>query len=109
MLLPTPGNKAGVNMIWSKTLDPSSPDYKWEEGGVIASSDGLGDANAIDPGVLLDPTTGRLWLTYGSYFGYIRLIELNPKTGKRLNPNDLPRNIAINSEASDMIYHDGCY
>ena len=28
--------------------------------------------------------TGRLWLTYGSYFGYIRLVELDPKTGKRL-------------------------
>jgi hypothetical protein len=24
-----------VNMIWSKTLDPNSPEYKWEEGGVV--------------------------------------------------------------------------
>lgn len=101
--------KADINMISSKTLDPDSPDYKWEEGGVVASSDGVEDANAIDPGVLLDPTTKRLWLTYGSYFGYIRLVELNPKTGKRLNPNDKPLNIAINGEASDMIYHDGWY
>jgi len=101
--------KAAVNMIWNKTLDPNSPDYHWEEGGVVASSDGVEDANAIDPGVLLDPTTKRLWLTYGSYFGYIRLVELDPKTGKRLHPNNTPRNIAINSEASDMIYHDGWY
>jgi arabinan endo-1,5-alpha-L-arabinosidase len=101
--------KAAVNMIWSKTLDPASPDYKWEEGGVVASSDGTEESNAIDPGVFLDPTTGRLWLTYGSYFGYIRLVELNPKTGKRLNPNDKPRDLAINCEASDMMYHDGWY
>ena len=101
--------KAAVNMIWSKTLDPDSPDYKWEEGGVVASSDGVEDCNAIDPGVFLDPTDGRLWLIYGSYFGYIRLVELDPKTGKRLNPNDKPRNLAINCEASDMIYHDGWY
>ena len=101
--------KAAVNMIWSKSLDPSSPNYKWEEGGVVASSDGVEDANAIDPGVFLDPTDGKLWLTYGSYFGYIRLVELNPKTGKRLNPNDKPRNLAINCEASDMMYHDGWY
>ena len=101
--------KAAVNMIWSKTLDPDSPDYKWEEGGVVVSSDGIEDSNAIDPGVFLDPTDGRLWLTYGSYFGYIRLVELNPKTGQRLNPNDPPHNIAINCEASDMIYHDGWY
>ncbi len=101
--------KAAVNMIWSKTLDPDSPDYKWEEGGVVASSDGVEDSNAIDPGVFLDPTDGRLWLVYGSYFGYIRLVELDPKTGKRLNPNDKPRDLAINCEASDMIYHDGWY
>jgi len=101
--------KAAVNMIWSKTLDPDSPDYKWEEGGVVASSDGAEDSNAIDPGVFLDPNDGRLWLVYGSYFGYIRLVELNPKTGKRLNPGDQPRNLAINCEASDMIFHDGWY
>jgi arabinan endo-1,5-alpha-L-arabinosidase len=96
-------------MIWSKTLDPASPDYKWEEGGVVASSDGMEEANAIDPGVFRDPTNGRLWLTYGSYFGYIRLTELNPKTGTRLTQNDKPRDLAINCEASDMIYHAGWY
>jgi arabinan endo-1,5-alpha-L-arabinosidase len=101
--------KAAVNMIWSKSLDPDSPDYKWEEGGVVASSDGVEDANAIDPGVFLDPNDGKLWLVYGSYFGYIRLVELDPKTGKRINPNDKPRDLAINCEASDMIYHDGWY
>jgi arabinan endo-1,5-alpha-L-arabinosidase len=101
--------RADINMIWSKTLDPESPDYKWEEGGVVASSDGVEDSNAIDPGVFLDPNDGKLWLVYGSYFGYIRLVELDPKTGKRLNPNDPPRNLAINCEASDMMYHDGWY
>jgi arabinan endo-1,5-alpha-L-arabinosidase len=101
--------KAAINMISNKTLNPDSPDYKWEEGGVVASSDGVEDCNAIDPGVFLDPTDGRLWLVYGSYFGYIRLVELDPKTGKRLNPNDKPRDLAINCEASDMIYHDGWY
>ena len=100
--------RADVNMIWNKTLDPNSPDYKWEEGGVVASSDGIEDCNAIDPGLLLDPS-GHLWLTYGSYFGYIRVVELDPKTGKRINPNDKPVDIAINCEASIMIYHDGWY
>ncbi len=101
--------KADINLLTNKTLDPNSPDYKWEEGGVVASSDGVEDCNAIDPGVLLDPTTKKLWLVYGSYFGSIRLVELDPKTGKRLNPLEKPRNIAINSEASIMIYHEGWY
>jgi arabinan endo-1,5-alpha-L-arabinosidase len=101
--------KAEINMIWSKSLDPNSPDYKWEEGGVVAGSDGIEDCNAIDPGVFLDPADGRLWLVYGSYFGYIRQVELNPKTGTRINANDKPRDLAINCEASDMMYHDGWY
>jgi arabinan endo-1,5-alpha-L-arabinosidase len=101
--------KAAINMIWNKTLDPNSPDYKWEEGGVVASSDGVEFCNAIDPGLLLDPTDGKLWLTYGSYFGYLRLVQLDPKTGKRLDPDDKPVDIAINCEASVMIYHEGWY
>ena len=99
--------KADVNLISNKTLDPNSPDYRWEEGGVVASSDGVEDSNAIDPGVFLDPTNGRLWLVYGSYFGYIRQVELNPQTGQRLHPQEAPRNIATNSEASDRPGHCG--
>lgn len=101
--------KAAVNMIWTRSLDPKSPGYQWHEGGVVASSDGVEDSNAIDPGVFLDPTTGRLWLTYGSFIGYIRLVELNPKTGQDLAANEKPIDLAINGEASDMIYHDGWY
>ncbi len=100
---------AQINMISNKTLDPESPDYKWEEGGQVASTDGVEDCNGIDPGVLLDPKTGKLWLTYGSYFGYIRIVELDPKTGKRVDPKSKPVDLAINCEASDMIYHDGWF
>jgi len=101
--------KAAINMIWNKTLDPNSSDYKWEEDGVVASSDGIEFCNAIDPGVFRDPTDGRLWLVYGSYFGYIRLVELDVKTGKRIDPDDKPVDLAINCEASTMVYRDGWY
>jgi len=101
--------KADVHMIWNRTLDPDSPDFKWQEGGIVASSDGVEDCNAIDPAVFLDPATGKLWLAYGSYFGYIRLVQLDPKTGKRVIPVDKPIDIAINCEAAAMIYRDGWY
>ncbi len=101
--------RAEINMIWSKTLDPKSPDYKWEEGGVVASSDGVEFCNAIDPGAFRDPKDGKLWLVYGSYFGYIRLVQLDPKTGKRLDPKDKPVNVAVNCEAPILISHDGWY
>ena len=99
---------SGVSMISSKSLNPASPDYKWEEGGNIAGYENPNDfINPIDPGAFLDPTSGKLWLTYGSYVGYIRVVELDPKTGKRVD--NTFHNIAINCEASDMIYHDGWY
>lgn len=101
--------RAEINMILNKSLDPNSPAYKWEEGGVVASSDGAEFCNAIDPGVFHDPTDGKLWLVYGSYFGYIRLVQLDPKTGKRVDPKDKPVDIAVNCEASVLIYHDGWY
>jgi arabinan endo-1,5-alpha-L-arabinosidase len=101
---------SGITMIWSKSLDPESPDYKWEDGGNIVGMEGPDDfMNPIDPGAFLDPTTGKLWLTYGSYYGYTRVVELDPKTGKRVNPNETPANIGINLEATTMIYRDGWY
>jgi arabinan endo-1,5-alpha-L-arabinosidase len=101
--------RAQITMISSKTLDPSSPDYQWEDGGVVCSTDGIEDCNGIDPGAVLDPTDGKLWLSYGSYFGFIRPVQLDPKTGKRLDPNDEPYDNAINTEATDIIYRDGWY
>jgi arabinan endo-1,5-alpha-L-arabinosidase len=101
--------RAAIGLLVGKTLDPASPDYAWEDGGPVVWSDGVEDSNAIDPGVFLDPSTGRLWLSYGSYFGYIRLVELNPKTGKRLQPAAKAVDIAINSEASIIIFRDGWY
>jgi arabinan endo-1,5-alpha-L-arabinosidase len=101
--------KAAIGLLVGRTLDPASPDYKWEDGGPVVWSDGVEDSNAIDPGVFRDPANGRLWLTYGSYFGYIRLVELDPKTGQRLHPALKATDVAINGEASIMISHDGWY
>ena len=55
--------KSAIGLLVGRTLDPDSPDYKWEDGGPVVWSDGVEDSNAIDPGVFLDPTTGSLWLT----------------------------------------------
>jgi arabinan endo-1,5-alpha-L-arabinosidase len=101
--------KAAIGLLVGRTLDPESPEYRWEDKGPVVWSDGIEDSNAIDPGIFLDPKDGSLWLTYGSYFGYIRLVELDPRTGLRLHPRRAPVNVAINSEASIIIYRDGWY
>jgi arabinan endo-1,5-alpha-L-arabinosidase len=102
------GHNGRILTMWNKTLDPKSPNFKYSEPVVVASSDGLEDNDSIDPGLLLDPTDGKLWLSYGTYFGFIRLVELNPKTGKRVEGNK-PLNIAIDCEATDLMYQDGWY
>jgi arabinan endo-1,5-alpha-L-arabinosidase len=102
------GHASNVHVMWTKTLDPQSPDFGFKDDSIVASSDGVEDCDAIDSAFLLDPTDGRLWLTYGTYFGYIRIVELNPKTGLRM-PNNQPLNIAIDCEATAMMYRDGWY
>lgn len=94
--------------MWNETLDPTSPKFKYTEAIEVAASDGLEDNDAIDPGLLLDQTTGRLWASYGTYFGNIRLIELDPKTGFRAEGN-VAKDIAIDCEATDLIQRNGWY
>ena len=102
------GHNGRILTMWNKTLDPKSPDFRFTEPIEVASSDGMEDCDAIDPSLFLDPTTGRLWVTYGTYFGSIRLIELDPTTGKRMKGN-VEKDIAIDCEATDLIWHDGWY
>jgi arabinan endo-1,5-alpha-L-arabinosidase len=102
------GHDGKINTMWNKTLDPKSPDFKFSEPIMVAQSVNMEDNDAIDPGLLLDPTDGRLWCSYGTYFGFIRLVELDPKTGERVKGNEAI-NIAIDCEATDLEYRDGWY
>ena len=102
------GHNGRILTMWNKTLDPKSPYFHFTTPVEVCSSDGLEDQDAIDPCLFLDPNTGRLWVTYGTYFGSVRLIELDPATGRRVDGNK-ERDIAIDCEATDLIYRDGWY
>lgn len=102
------GHNGRILTMWNKTLDPKSPNFKFTKAIEVAASDGMEDNDAIDPSLLLDPTTGRLWASYGTYFGTIRLIELDPNTGERVKGN-VEQDIAIDCEATDLLYRDGWY
>jgi arabinan endo-1,5-alpha-L-arabinosidase len=51
---------------------------------------------------------GHLWLSYGTYFGNIRIVELDPKTGLRIAGNK-PVDVSIDMEGTAMMYRDGWY
>lgn len=101
------GHAGSVVTMWNKTLDPNSPDFKYTEPVEVANSEFNEDCDAIDAGLLMGPD-GRLWLTYGTYFGFIRQVELDPKTGFRKEGN-VAKDVAIDCEASTMMYRDGWY
>jgi arabinan endo-1,5-alpha-L-arabinosidase len=75
-------NHSAIALATNKTLDPSSPDFKWvDEGLVVRSRQGEDDFNAIDPNVVVEPED-RVWLSWGSFWGGIKLRQLDPATGK---------------------------
>ena len=102
------GHQGRILTMWNKTLDPDSPDFEYTEPVEVAASGEDDDCDAIDAGLLLDPVTGRLWCTYGTYFGFIRVVELDPKTGMRVEGNEAV-DIAIDCEATTLIYRNGWY
>ena len=101
------GHAGRVLTMWNRTLDPSSPDFAFTEPVEVARSEADEDCDAIDVGFLMDPS-GRLFCTYGTYFGHIRMVELDPATGGRL-PGNRAVNVAIDCEATTMMYRDGWY
>lgn len=100
------GHASNVKVMWTRSLDPKSRDFGYHDVGVVAFTNGIEVADAIDPAFLY--TDGRLWLSYGTYFGYIRMVELDPKTGGRL-PGNQPVDVAIDMEATALLHRDGWY
>ncbi|MCM1313352.1 MAG: family 43 glycosylhydrolase [Bacteroides sp.] len=69
-------NISAIGVAVNKTLNPDSPDYKWEDlGMVIKSEPGVNDWNAIDPNVIIDKK-GNPWMTFGSFWDGIQLVKL---------------------------------
>jgi len=103
-----------IGLATNVTLDPADPNYRWvDEGKVIESREGMA-YNAIDAGIVTD-TEGGLWMSFGSFWDGIKMIELNPETGKPLS--DKPEVLSLARrpvspdaiEAPHIIYHDGYY
>ena len=72
---------SAIGLATTRTLDPSSPDYRWtDEGMVLRSYQDKDDWNAIDPNLVLDGD--RAWLVWGSFWGGIKMRRVDPSSGK---------------------------
>jgi arabinan endo-1,5-alpha-L-arabinosidase len=76
-------NTSAIGLATSPTLDPSAADYRWTDRGVVIKSSGSNNYNCIDPNVFED-TDGKVWLTFGSFWTGIKMVELDAATGKPL-------------------------
>jgi arabinan endo-1,5-alpha-L-arabinosidase len=101
---------SAIGLATNPTLDPDDPAYRWTDEGMVVSTKDGGDHNAIDPAVFRD-NDGSLWMTYGSYWTGIKLVQLDPKTGKRIAPDSKLFSIAYNDsiEASFICRHEDYY
>lgn len=60
----------------ASAASPESAD--WKDEGMVVASQPSDNFNAIDPDLFIDG--GKLWLSYGSFWGGIRLTELDAET-----------------------------
>jgi len=104
---------SAIGLATTPTLDPNDPAYQWtDQGFVVQTKEGqAGTAyNAIDPAAFRD-RDGSLWLTFGSYWTGIKLIQLDPKTGMRSAPDSTLHSLAFNEsiEAAYLCRHEDYY
>ena len=94
---------SSIGLATNTTLDSTSPDYKWiDEGQIISFKNGGEGVNVIDPNVFSD-NDGRFWMFYGSYKAGLRLVELNPNTGKLLNEQQ-PELVTITKALGEGVF-----
>lgn len=74
-------NSSVIGLATNATLDPESPDYAWVDEGMVTRSRAAFSWNAIDPSVAFD-AEGAPWLALGSFWSGIKLLRLDPATGK---------------------------
>lgn len=72
---------SAIGLATNTTLDPSSPDYRWvDQGMVLRSFTDRDDWNAIDPNIVVEDDS-NIWINWGSFWGGIKMRRIDPETG----------------------------
>lgn len=104
----------GKKISYIGLAESVSPDGPWTLKGCVVKTNDACVMNAIDPSVIVDPDNGKWWMHYGSFFGGLYCMELDPETGLALHDGDQGHLIARranymqdNLEAPEIVYHPG--
>lgn len=106
-------NRSDIGLLTNATLDPKSPAYRWVDRGRVIESHASDDWNAIDPNLVLD-ARGRPWLAFGSFWSGLKLVRIDPQTGKpapgaKIHSIAARRNPPDAIEASFIVHRKGYY
>ncbi len=103
-------NTSAIGLATNPTLDTNDSRYQWTDRGIVVQSRATNDFNTIDPAVCRDGD-GKLWLAFGSFWTGIKLIELDPATGRRISPDSPMSSLAHKDkiEAAYIYPHDAYY
>ncbi len=81
-------NASAIGVTVNRTLDPESPEYRWEDQGIVLRSVPNRDLwNAIDPAVVFDDD-GTPWMSFGSFWGGLKLVKLAPSLTALAEPQE---------------------
>lgn len=72
---------SAIGLATASALSPAGGSTQWQDQGMVVSTSDASNHNAIDPNVVLD-AEGVPWLAYGSWWTGIKMIRLDPATGK---------------------------
>lgn len=84
-----PGSiSSAIGLTINSTLDPKSPQYKWEDQGILLQSVAHRDLwNAIDPNIIVDEK-GTAWMSFGSFWSGLKLVKLDSTWKKLAEPQE---------------------
>jgi len=75
-------NDSAIGLATNATLDVNSPDYRWQDHGlVVRSRPGRDNWNAIDGHIVIEDAD-HVWLCWGSFWSGIKMRRIDPQTGK---------------------------
>jgi len=81
---------------------PTGASGSWTNRGLVIESSNAVNYNAIDPNLIVDPA-GQWWLSFGSFWTGIKLIRLDPATGKRSTVDTVVRPLAQRFTAAGAV------
>ena len=104
----TPGSQtSAIGLATAPAPDSAS----WTDQGIVIASTPSNPFNAIDPSILQDQG-GKWWMSFGSWWNGLYLMQLDPATGKQSTGNTTIYHLAQRPnglEGSYLYYYNGYY